>query len=450
MKTASMSLFGLLALGLYGASVRPMATIPSGSAIYVDSNNGFDIVIAEAFKAKRLPIRVVASPAKAGYTLDSTAFHGSAGVETKRFATTARTSDVTMTLTDKAGAVVWAFAVTKGIMAQGDQSVAEACAKHLRDYIANDPAGKTVELQEEDPAAAVPASTDGADSQPSSVNSGTESATPTPNPASMPIESSPVLPALNGPGTAQISSKPLTNLDVIALAAAGFSDHLIIAKIKGAPAAYKIDIDDIIELKKAHLSESVIQAMMTAVLPPPPAPAPALPPAPVATVASTKPRAPDPAPKDPAPAPPAAPTQAAAAQDTPAPAPAPSQAPAPAPATAPTAAGATADPPKKGIIAKLKGVFSNPSDNPSGAQAAAPEPAAAPSPLASVTVISRPAGAIISVDGYFAGRTPAVVKLMPGTYTMTLKADGLPSYSQKIVVEPGQVRSFGVVLDSDK
>ena len=43
---------------------------------------------------------------------------------------------------------------------------------------------------------------------------------------------------------------------------AGFADDVIIAKIKSAPAAYKLEIDDLLNLKKAGLSDSVIAAMV--------------------------------------------------------------------------------------------------------------------------------------------------------------------------------------------
>jgi hypothetical protein len=70
--------------------------------------------------------------------------------------------------------------------------------------------------------------------------------------------------------------------------------------------------------------------------------------------------------------------------------------------------------------------------------------------LTPVTILSSPTGATIFVDGYPAGRTPAVVKLLPGQYKLTLKAGGFPEYSQQIIVEPGQIRSFGVALDGSK
>jgi hypothetical protein len=36
----------------------------------------------------------------------------------------------------KTGEVIWAYAVTKGIMSRGSQSVAEACAKHFKELVA--------------------------------------------------------------------------------------------------------------------------------------------------------------------------------------------------------------------------------------------------------------------------------------------------------------------------
>jgi hypothetical protein len=188
--------------------------------------------------------------------------------------------------------------------------------------------------------------------------------------------------------------KALTNDDVVALKAAGLSDDLVVAKIKGSAAGYSLDTGDLIALKQADVSEPVIQAMMSA-------------------------------------------ASAASAPTTP----------------APQAAAPAAERSKPGLLARVKGTFSSPSD--ANAPKPAPQsqparPAMTPSPLCSVTVVSQPAGARIFVDGYAAGVAPSVVKLQAGTYKLTLKADGYPEYSQQIVVEPGQVRSFGVAMDGSK
>jgi len=61
-----------------------------------------------------------------------------------------------------------------------------------------------------------------------------------------------------------ISGKLLTNEDIISLKEAGFSDEIIIAKIKSAPAGYKLDTSDMLALKKAGLTNAVISAMVLA------------------------------------------------------------------------------------------------------------------------------------------------------------------------------------------
>jgi hypothetical protein len=110
---------------------------PAGSSIFVDSNNGFDIFIQAAFQAKHLNVRLVSSPDKADYVLDSSLFHTQEFLATQKAAGTYRTSEAAFKLTSKSGDIVWAYAVTKGVLSRGKQSVAEACAKHLRDVFPN-------------------------------------------------------------------------------------------------------------------------------------------------------------------------------------------------------------------------------------------------------------------------------------------------------------------------
>ena len=54
----------------------------------------------------------------------------------------------------------------------------------------------------------------------------------------------------------------MTNADVVALKTAGFSDDLIVSKIKSSKCAFRLDTKDMIELKSAGLSDRVIGAMM--------------------------------------------------------------------------------------------------------------------------------------------------------------------------------------------
>jgi hypothetical protein len=118
---------------------RTVTTIPANSAIFIDSNNGFDIFIAAALQSKGVPLRLVASIDRADYVMDSSLFHYevSAAVETRKLgiATSGLTSSAAFKLTSRAGDIVWAYEVTKGMLSRGKQSVAEACAKHLKEAV---------------------------------------------------------------------------------------------------------------------------------------------------------------------------------------------------------------------------------------------------------------------------------------------------------------------------
>jgi hypothetical protein len=92
-----------------------------------------------------------------------------------------------------------------------------------------------------------------------------------------PATGSPTAPAMQKPPAPEAAAPPqavpaapptparapgITNADIIALRAAGFSDDLILAKIKSSRCAFRMDTGDMIELKKAGVSDRVIGAMM--------------------------------------------------------------------------------------------------------------------------------------------------------------------------------------------
>jgi antitoxin (DNA-binding transcriptional repressor) of toxin-antitoxin stability system len=56
----------------------------------------------------------------------------------------------------------------------------------------------------------------------------------------------------------------LTNADIVTLKSAGFSDEVIVSKIKASAADYTLEVNDLLELKKANVSEAVISAMIGA------------------------------------------------------------------------------------------------------------------------------------------------------------------------------------------
>lgn len=56
----------------------------------------------------------------------------------------------------------------------------------------------------------------------------------------------------------------LTNADVLKLKEAGMGDELIIEKVKTAPGNYRLDPDDLVQLKNSGLSDQIVAAMMEA------------------------------------------------------------------------------------------------------------------------------------------------------------------------------------------
>jgi hypothetical protein len=132
-------LIGLLATVPSSAAKKPPqpnpATIPPGSTLFIDCNNGFDTFILAALQNKQVQLKLVSSAEKADYVMDSSLFHTAEVVATPKYATTGRTSEAAFKITSKSGDIVWAYAVTKGILSRGKQSVAEACAKHLKEIV---------------------------------------------------------------------------------------------------------------------------------------------------------------------------------------------------------------------------------------------------------------------------------------------------------------------------
>ena len=63
---------------------------------------------------------------------------------------------------------------------------------------------------------------------------------------------------------AQSATKSMTNMDIIALKDAGVSDELLVSKIRNSAGEYRLDTEDLIALKRAKVSETVIQSMLEA------------------------------------------------------------------------------------------------------------------------------------------------------------------------------------------
>lgn len=80
----------------------------------------------------------------------------------------------------------------------------------------------------------------------------------------------------------------------------------------------------------------------------------------------------------------------------------------------------------------------------------APSPSAAPAVpdnAASVQLSSNPAGAEVTIDGSYVGNTPSLIKLRPGTHSITMTLPGYAPWVRSIETAAGESRNFAATLD---
>ena len=60
---------------------------------------------------------------------------------------------------------------------------------------------------------------------------------------------------------------------------------------------------------------------------------------------------------------------------------------------------------------------------------------------------SNPAGAEIVIDGSYAGNTPSLIKLKPGTHSITMTMSGYVPWVRSIETSAGESRNFVATLE---
>ncbi len=60
---------------------------------------------------------------------------------------------------------------------------------------------------------------------------------------------------------------------------------------------------------------------------------------------------------------------------------------------------------------------------------------------------SDPAGAEITIDGNYAGNTPSLIKLKPGTYSIRMTLRGYAPWVRSIETAAGESRNFAATLE---
>ena len=116
----------------------PISTrIVRNSTVYIEPMEGFDSYLAAAFQKKKVQLVPVADKEKADYVITGTSEDKKAGwAKMVVFGNIHSDAAASISMVDKkSGAIVFAYAVNKKNTLHGQQTTAEACAKHLQERI---------------------------------------------------------------------------------------------------------------------------------------------------------------------------------------------------------------------------------------------------------------------------------------------------------------------------
>jgi len=129
-------ILGTLLLVVNSIAAEP-ARVPSGSKIFVEGDQGFDVFLSAALGKKKVPVMVVADKTQADFVLEASSQSEKSGwARTIFLGQTGSNEEASVRLINaKTTEVVFAYAVNKRNSVHGKQSSAEACAKHLKDVV---------------------------------------------------------------------------------------------------------------------------------------------------------------------------------------------------------------------------------------------------------------------------------------------------------------------------
>ena len=119
------------------ATPASSTTIVPGSRVYITPVDGFENYLAAAFGKKKVQLIPVVDKEKADYIITGTSLDKKAGWAKIVFMGNIHSDNAaSITMSDqKTGAILYAYAVDKKSTMHGQQTTAEACAKHLEAHM---------------------------------------------------------------------------------------------------------------------------------------------------------------------------------------------------------------------------------------------------------------------------------------------------------------------------
>jgi hypothetical protein len=128
----------LVLIAAYGFILHAQVTsagIEKGGRVYIESMNGFENYLAAAILKKKVPLVIVDDKAKAEYIISGSSHLEKAGWAKTIFISPRPDADASIQMHDTKGNLKFAYSVNKASSVHGEQSTAEACAKHLKEAI---------------------------------------------------------------------------------------------------------------------------------------------------------------------------------------------------------------------------------------------------------------------------------------------------------------------------
>jgi hypothetical protein len=130
----------ILSLSLVGAAYAQNSVavnLPAGSRVFIEPMNGFENYLAAALQKKKVQVTLVADRSAADFVITGSSQHEKAGWAKVAFQHDIHSDDQASisVVNTKTSAVVFAYSVNKKNTWHGDQTTAEACAKHLQAHI---------------------------------------------------------------------------------------------------------------------------------------------------------------------------------------------------------------------------------------------------------------------------------------------------------------------------
>ncbi len=127
-----MRIFAVAALCLASLPALAATKIPAGSKVFIEPMDGFDASLAAALMKKDVPVKIVDTKEKAEYVLGGAASTEKAGWAKTIFVSPKGSAHAAVQLKTTDGTLVWAYSVDKTNAYKGEQSTAEAIAKHMK------------------------------------------------------------------------------------------------------------------------------------------------------------------------------------------------------------------------------------------------------------------------------------------------------------------------------